>query len=200
MRSPAGGGAGAGAGTAAGAGADGGGVVAACCGGGCTQPNSKPDNKTAAIFPFIALLPFATEFRHCYSRLLTEFRDQEQPNSMQYTPASLHCLLLAEPASAVYRHPGPAAPRRTKNAGPTVASRRYDLGSSCFGLNIRNSPEPIRKNSLDEQIGCVRRPYRVRDEIKRGVETPFAPQVGGASLMACQGMAAEIEEGEHHGP
>jgi hypothetical protein len=39
------------------------------------------------------------------------------------------------------------------DAGPTVASRRCDLGSSRFGLNIRNSPEPNRKNSLDEQIG-----------------------------------------------
>jgi hypothetical protein len=39
------------------------------------------------------------------------------------------------------------------DAGPTVASRRCDLRSSRFGLNIRNSPEPNRKNSLDEQIG-----------------------------------------------
>jgi hypothetical protein len=91
MRSAGGGGA-TGAGIAAGAGAGGGGGVAACCGGGCTQPNSKPDNKTAAIFPFIALLPFAIEFRYCYSRRLTVFRGQEPTNSVRHTPATFTSL------------------------------------------------------------------------------------------------------------
>src|SRR3954447_16948428 len=52
---PGAGAAAAGGGAGAGGGAEGGGATA-CGGGGCTQANSNPDNSTAAIFPFIALL------------------------------------------------------------------------------------------------------------------------------------------------
>jgi hypothetical protein len=142
MRSAGGGGA-TGAGIAAGAGAGGGGAVAACCGGGCTQPNSKPDNNTAAIFPFIALLPFATEFRYCYSRRLTVFRGQEPTNLGAAQAGRLHftAFYWRNRLAPHDRHPAPAAPRMTAQTrqvphGCRSDGRKQEMRSWFFALRF----------------------------------------------------------------